>query len=60
MLNILVELNVQQLVISLCCGTVQETSVKVGALHATCLHTGFLLGLFFDHEDGNMFLQNVG
>jgi hypothetical protein len=24
------------------------------------LHTGFLLGLFFDHEDGgNMVLQNI-
>jgi hypothetical protein len=27
---------------------------------ATCFHTGFLLGLFFDPEDrGDMFLQNV-
>jgi hypothetical protein len=58
--NILVNLNVQQLVISLCCGTAQETSMKVGAVLATCLHTGFLLGLFFDHEDGgNMVLQNI-
>jgi hypothetical protein len=31
------------------------------ALLATCFHTGFLLILFFDPEDGgNMFLQNVG
>jgi hypothetical protein len=28
---------------------------------ATCFHDGFLLGSFFDSEDGdNMFLQNVG
>jgi hypothetical protein len=27
---------------------------------ATCFHAGFLLGLFFDPEDGgNMFLRNV-
>jgi hypothetical protein len=27
------------------------------ALLATCFHAGFLLGLFFDHEDGgDMFL----
>jgi hypothetical protein len=29
-------------------------------LLATCFHAGFLLGLFFDPEDGNdIFLQNV-
>jgi hypothetical protein len=28
--------------------------------HATCFHAGFLLGLFFNPEDGgDMFLQNV-
>jgi hypothetical protein len=32
------------------------SSLKVGLL-ATCLHTGFLLGLFFNPEDGgDMFL----
>jgi hypothetical protein len=31
------------------------------ALLATFFRSGFLLGLFFDHEDGgNMFLRNVG
>jgi hypothetical protein len=30
-------------------------------LLATCFHAGFLLGLFFDPEDGgDMFLRNVG
>jgi hypothetical protein len=28
---------------------------------ATCYHAGFLLGLFFDPEDGgDIFFQNVG
>jgi hypothetical protein len=31
------------------------------ALLATCFHPGFLLGLFFDLEDGgDMFLRNIG
>jgi hypothetical protein len=31
------------------------------ALLATCFQSGFLLGLFFDPEDGgDMFLRNVG
>jgi hypothetical protein len=31
------------------------------ALLATCFYAGFLLGLFFDLEDGgDMFLRNVG
>jgi hypothetical protein len=31
------------------------------ALLATSFHTGFLLGIFFDPEDGgDMFLRNVG
>jgi hypothetical protein len=36
--------------------------VKAGdSLLATCVHAGFLLGLFFDPEDGSdMFLRNVG
>jgi hypothetical protein len=29
-------------------------------IFATCFRAGFLLGLFFDHEDeGDMFLRNV-
>jgi hypothetical protein len=28
---------------------------------ATCIQAGFLLGFFFDPEDGgNMFLRNIG
>jgi hypothetical protein len=42
----------------------QETSVKSGGKQsraATCFHAGFLLGLFFDPEDGgDMLPQNVG
>jgi hypothetical protein len=31
------------------------------ALLATCFHAGFLLGLFFDHNnEGDIFLRNVG
>jgi hypothetical protein len=31
------------------------------ALLATCFYTGFLLGLYFDPEDGgDMFVRNVG
>jgi hypothetical protein len=38
----------------------QETSVK-RALLATCFHICFLLGFFFDPEDGGeLFLRNVG
>jgi hypothetical protein len=34
--------------------------LKVG-LFATCLHSGFLLGLFLDPEDGgDMFFLNIG
>jgi hypothetical protein len=37
----------------------KETSME--ALLATYFHAGFLLGLFFDPEDGgDMFLRNVG
>jgi hypothetical protein len=36
----------------------QETSVKAGGEQSSA---GFLLGLFFDPEDGgDMFLRNVG
>jgi hypothetical protein len=49
----------------------QETSVKAGGklsreeysldYFAICFHAGFLLGLFFDPEEGgDMFLRNVG
>jgi hypothetical protein len=30
------------------------------SLHTTSFYAGFLLGLFFDPEDGDMFLRNVG
>jgi hypothetical protein len=33
----------------------------IKALIAICFHAGFLLGLFFDSEDGgDMFLQKIG
>jgi hypothetical protein len=35
--------------------------LKAESLLATYVHAGFLLGLFFDPEDGgNMFLRNAG
>jgi hypothetical protein len=35
-------------------------SSNLWALLATCFHVGFLLGLFFDPEDGgDKFLQNI-
>jgi hypothetical protein len=37
-----------------------ELQQMTGTRLATCFHAGFLLGLFFDPEDGgDMFLQNV-
>jgi hypothetical protein len=39
----------------------REEGRKLSPLLATCLHAGFLLGLFFDPEDGgDMFLRNIG
>jgi hypothetical protein len=36
-------------------------SIFRACLLATCFHAGFLLGLFFDSEDGgDMFLRNIG
>jgi hypothetical protein len=41
----------------------QETNAKAGGKKgplATCFHSDFLFGLFFDPEDGvNMFFRNV-
>jgi hypothetical protein len=40
---------------------VANTKVSLEILLATCFHAGFLLGLYFDPEDGgDMFLRNVG
>jgi hypothetical protein len=37
-----------------------ETSMEQVAKQTYLLHAGFLLGLFFDHEDAsNMFLRNI-
>jgi hypothetical protein len=33
---------------------------KNKALFSTLLHAGFLLGSVFGHEDGDIFLQNIG
>jgi hypothetical protein len=38
----------------------QEVGCILLAQLATCFHAGFLLGLFFDPEDGgDMFIRNV-
>jgi hypothetical protein len=38
---------------------IHELENRKQSLHATYFHTGFLLRLFFDPEDGgDMFLQN--
>jgi hypothetical protein len=39
----------------------EKTSVQAGGKQSSGFHVGFLLGLFFDLEDGGvMFLRNVG
>jgi hypothetical protein len=38
-----------------------EEHISALALLATCFHVGFLLGLFFNLEDGgDMFLGHIG
>jgi hypothetical protein len=40
---------------------VKQSLTLVVALLDNCFHAGFLIGLFFDPEDGgDMFLRNVG
>jgi hypothetical protein len=40
---------------------IRKHETRVKALLTTCFYAGFLLGLFFDPEDGgDMFLRNVG
>jgi hypothetical protein len=40
--------------------TTQSETIFPAALLATCFHASFLLGLFFNPQDGhNMLLQNV-
>jgi hypothetical protein len=42
------------------CSPLKDNRRFRGALLATCFHAGFLLGLFFNPEDGgDMFLQNM-
>jgi hypothetical protein len=38
----------------------RRMKVESNVAPATCLHAGFLFGLFFDPEDGgDMFLRNI-